>query len=100
MRACQPKTHKEKRGPQPFGSSLYMLFLLPLGPPYVNQATQECCLFYRRSLLQSLDLPLFYFAGFSLPCLLATTILDSFSCSNYLTRLRAKETVYKTLYST
>ena len=63
MRACQPKTHEEKRGPQPFGSSLYMLFLLPLGPPYVNQATQECCLFYLRSLLQSLDLPLFYFCG-------------------------------------
>ena len=27
----------------------------------------------------SFDLPLFYFAGFSLPCLLAIAILDSFS---------------------
>ena len=31
------------------------------------------------------DLPLFYFGGFSLPCLFATAILDSFPYSNYLT---------------
>ena len=36
-------------------------FLLPLGLPYVNWASQECCLFYLRSSLQSSDLPLFYF---------------------------------------
>ena len=45
--------------------------------------SQECCLFYLKSSLWSLDLPLtflcYIFAGFSLPCLLATTILDSFS---------------------
>ena len=45
--------------------------------------SQECCLFYLRSSLWSSDLPLTFlcsiFAGFSLPCLLATTILDSFS---------------------
>ena len=56
-------------------------FLLPLGLPYVNWASQECCLFYLRSSLRSLDLPLTFlcsiFTGFSLPCLLATTILDS-----------------------
>ena len=43
----------------------------------------ECCLFYLKSWLRSSDLPLTFlcsiFAGFSLPCLLATTILDSFS---------------------
>ena len=45
--------------------------------------SQECCLFYLKSSLWSSDLPLTFlcsiFAGFSLPCLLATTILDSFS---------------------
>ena len=43
--------------------------------------SQECGLFYLKSSLQSLDLSLTclcsIFAGFSLPCLLATTILDS-----------------------
>ena len=47
--------------------------------PYVNWASQEGCLFYLRSSLWSSDLPLFYFHGFSFLCLLATTILDSFS---------------------
>ena len=79
MRACQLKRREEKRGFWlNFGSSFYMLFLLPLGMPYVNWASQECCLFYLKSLLRSLDLPLFYLVGFSLPCLLATAILDSF----------------------
>ena len=45
--------------------------------------SQECGLFYLKSSLQSLDLSLTFlcsiFAGFSLPCLLATAILDSFS---------------------
>ena len=55
------KTLREEK-PQPsFGSSLYMFFLLPLGLPYVNWPSQECCLFYLRSSLRSLDLPLFYF---------------------------------------
>ena len=44
--------------------------------------SQECCLFYLKSSLCSLDLPLTFlcsiFMGFSLPCLLATAILDSF----------------------
>ena len=43
--------------------NLYMFFLLPLGLPYVNWASQEGCLFYLRSSLQSSDLPLFYFHG-------------------------------------
>ena len=45
--------------------------------------SHECCLFYLKSSLWSSDLPLTFlcsiFAGFPLPCLLATTILDSFS---------------------
>ena len=45
--------------------------------------SQECCLFYLKSLLWSSDLPLTFlcsiFAGFSFPCLLATAILDFFS---------------------
>ena len=69
-------TSMRERDPQPFGSSFYMFFL-PLGLPYVNWASQACCLFYLRSSLQSSDLPLFFFVGFSLPCLLATAILDS-----------------------
>ena len=63
-----------------FGSSFYVIFP-PLGLPYVNWASQECCLFYLRSLFRSSDLPLTFlcsiFAGFPLPCLLATAILDS-----------------------
>ena len=64
-----------------FRSSFYMFFL-PMGLPYVNWASQECCLFYLRSSLRSSDLPLTFlysiFVNFSLPCLLATAILDSF----------------------
>ena len=45
--------------------------------------SQECCFLYLKSSLWSSDLPLTFlcsiFAGFSLPCLLATAILDSFS---------------------
>ena len=41
---------------------LYVFFFfLPLGLPYVNWASQECCLFYLRSSLRSSDLSLFYF---------------------------------------
>ena len=60
-RACTPKRRKEKREPQPCGSSFYMLYSFPLGLLYVNWASQECCLFSLRSSLQSSDLPLFYF---------------------------------------
>ena len=31
---------------------LFICFFLPLGPPYVNWASQECCLFYLRSSLR------------------------------------------------
>ena len=51
--------------------TLWLFFLYvfssPLGLPYINWASQECCLFHLRSSLRSSDLP----------CLLATAILDS-----------------------
>ena len=55
-------TWGRERDPQPFGSSFHRFFP-PLGVPYVNWASQECCLFYLRSSLGSSDLPLFYFHG-------------------------------------
>ena len=55
---------REERSRPNFGSSFYMFFLLPLGLPCVNFASQECCLFYLRSSLRSSDLPLFYFPRF------------------------------------
>ena len=45
-------------------SQLWLFFsyvFLSLGLSYVNWASQECCLFYLRSSLRSLDLPLLYF---------------------------------------
>ena len=39
---------EEKKEPQSFGSSFYMFFL-PLGLPYGNWTSQECCVFYLRS---------------------------------------------------
>ena len=74
---ADPKTRREERAVW----LLFLCFFSPLGLPYVNWASQECCLFYLRSSLRSSDLPLTFlcsiFAGSSLPCLLATTILDS-----------------------
>ena len=62
---------------------LFICFFLPLGLPSVSRASQEYCLFYLRSSLRSWNLPLTFlcsiFTGFSLPCLLATAILDSVS---------------------
>ena len=55
---------KESRGVGERPLALWLLFLcffLPLGLPYVNWASQKCCLFCLRSSLWSLDLPLFYF---------------------------------------
>ena len=84
-RACRPKDVK-RRAPQCAGdrerdpgtlAPLLICFFLPLGLPYVNWASHECCLFYLRSSLRSSDLLLSYFQGL-FPCLLITTILDSF----------------------
>ena len=60
------KTRRGKRHPWPFGSSFYTLLPpdpTPLGLPYVNWASQECCLFYLRPSLRSSDVPLLYFHG-------------------------------------
>ena len=70
----------ENRGqihPRGMRACFYMFFP-PLGLPYVNWASQDCCLFYLRSSLWSSDLLCSLFAGFTLPCLLATAILDSY----------------------
>ena len=56
------KTQREERERKMPSASLFICFFSsPLGLPYVNWASQESCLFYLRSSLQSLDLPLFYF---------------------------------------
>ena len=81
--------HEEKSAPACRGererkrereSWLWLLCLyvsLSLGLSYVSWASQECCLFYLRSSLQSSDL-LFHFRGLFLSLSVATTILDSF----------------------
>ena len=67
IRACRSKDTR-RRAPQYAGereSWLWLLYLyvsLSLGLPYVNWAGQECCWFYLRSSLRSLDLLLFYFS--------------------------------------
>ena len=83
-----------RRAPQHVGErerarELWLLFLyvyLSLGLSYVNWASQECCLFYLRSSLWSSTFFCCIFAGFSLLCLLATAILESFSLFYYLTQ--------------
>ena len=74
--------------PGPLFPLLYLFFLLPLGLLYVNWASQECCLFYLRSWLQSLDLPLFYFCGlFPFLVFEPPPFWTPFPYSNYLTFL-------------
>ena len=58
----QRREREKERDPRHFGSSFYRFFS-PLGLPFVNGASQECCLFYLRSSLWPSDLPLFYFWG-------------------------------------
>ena len=61
------QTQKTKRREVPIFLGFLFLYicLLPTEPalPCVNWASQEGCLFYLRSSLWSLDLPLFYFHG-------------------------------------
>ena len=75
-----PQRAGDRETPSPL-ALLFICLFLSLGLLYVNWASQECCLLYLRSSLQSSDFPLTFlcsiFAGFSLPCLLATAILDS-----------------------
>ena len=94
VRACWPKDSKRRerekerdrkctrrRDRAPGLRLLFLCFFLPLGLPYVNLASKKCCSFYLSSSFWSLELPLTFlfsiFAGFSLPCLLLTAILDS-----------------------
>ena len=89
QRKIHPWGLRKKRREVPllnFGSSFYMFFLLPMSLPYVNWASQEGCLFYRRFLLRSLDLPLFYFHGlFPFFVFWPPPLWTPFSYSNYLT---------------
>ena len=69
------RERERERDPGPL-ALVFICFFLSLGLPYVNWASWECCLFYLRSsgpwtFLYSI------FTGFSFPCLLATTVLDS-----------------------
>ena len=60
VRVGRAKKQEEKRSPR----LLFLcFFLLPPVLLYINRASQECCLFYLRSSLQSLDCPLLYFCG-------------------------------------
>ena len=70
---------RETPGPlAPIFLFFFFFFAPPLGLPYVNWASQECCLFYLTSSLRPWVFLCSIFAGFSVPCLLATAILDSF----------------------
>jgi len=64
-RKREGEKERERKGEtSPRHPALWLLFLCffpPLGLTYVNWASQECCLFYLRSSLQSSDLPLFFF---------------------------------------
>ena len=74
-RASVWETDKE-REKAPFGSSFYIFF--PPSGPALCKLGQPGVLFVLPEVLRpSFDLPLFYFHGLSLPCLLATAILDS-----------------------
>ena len=85
------KESAHTRGRERDEKALWLLLLYVFSStwacPMQNGLSQECCLFCLKSSLWSSDLPLTFlcsiFAGFSLPCLLATTILDSFFYSNY-----------------
>ena len=55
------KTQREERERPPALWLLFSCLSPPLGLPYVNWASQECCLSHPRSSLRSSDLPLFCF---------------------------------------
>ena len=74
---------RERKSEKALCSSFYMFFSSTWACPMQIGLSQEYCLFYLKSSLWSSDLPVTFlcsiFGGFSLPCLLATAILDSFS---------------------
>ena len=71
---ADPKDTKRREAPSPNLAIFTCFFILPLDLPYVNWASQECCLFHSGPQIFLCSI----FEGFSLPCLLATAILDSF----------------------
>ena len=75
---ADPKDTKRREAPVQLWLLFLYVFFAPWGLPYVNWASQECCLFHLRFSLCPLTFLCSIFLGFSLPCLLATTILDSF----------------------
>ena len=77
VRVGRLKRSKEKPEAQ-FWFPFYMFFLLPLNLSYVNWASQEGCLFHMRFSIGPWTFLCSIFEGFSLLCLLATTILGSF----------------------
>ena len=80
---------QEKRNPKlNFGSSFYVSSPPP-SLPCVNWAGQKSCLFYLRSSLQSLDLPLFYFCWLFLSLSFSHCHFGLFS-PNYLTLGKGK----------
>ena len=81
VHACGRERERERTLAPPF---ICFFFSSTWACPMQIGLSQECCLFYlKSSSLWSSDLPLTFlcsiFAGFSLPCLLAIAILDSFS---------------------
>ena len=71
-----------ERARETFGSSFYMFFFLPPRPALCKLGLVRSAVLpevLTPVLGPSFDLPLFYFVGFSLPCLFAIAILDSFS---------------------
>ena len=85
LRACRPKRCEEKReSPSPV-APLFICFSPAPGPPSVNWASQECCLFYLRSSLQFLDLPLFSFRKL-FPSLSSSHHHSELLFPNYLTK--------------
>ena len=77
---ANPKDTKRRETTGPILAPFFICFFSSrLGLAYVNWARQEYCLFYLRSSHSSPQTCLCsIFAGFSLPCLLATAIPDSF----------------------
>ena len=74
-----PKDVKGKEAPSPILAPLFIWsFLLPLGLPYVNWLARSAVCFNWGPHSGPWTFLCSIFVGFSLPCLLATAILDSF----------------------
>ena len=77
-RESERESDRDRETPWTFDSSFYMFFLLPLGLPYVNWASQECCMFYWGPYSRPRALLCSIFKDFSLLWLLTAAIFDSF----------------------